>query len=210
MVDQKFWDASTLGQDHLSQRWRGFTILGPHNYFFRQKSCFLNNLSLDHNNITFAIFYNLPESLSAASPKNWFPNNIWFPADERDSGRMISSGDRSSKNTHFHSMCSVLKHFKTRNPPKILFIQYVQCWSSGSISKCEILKIWSQCFYQVLRHSKNATVLEIWLEQGIYTGGGEASDHNVWNYKLFWQSWFCQRPHWSFYVELIMINDRGL
>ena len=136
------------------------------------KSCFLNNLSLDHNNITFAIFYNLPESLSAASPKNWFPNNIWFPADERDSGRMISSGDRSSKNTHFHSMCSVLKHFKTWNPPKILFIQYVQCWSSGSISKCEILKIWSQCFYQVLRHSKNATVLEIWLEQGIYTGGG--------------------------------------
>ena len=48
MVDQKFWYASTLGQDHLSQRWRSDTFMGPHNNFFRKKSCFLNNLSLDH------------------------------------------------------------------------------------------------------------------------------------------------------------------
>ena len=37
MVDQKFWYASTLGQDHLSQRWRNFTFMGPHNNFFRKK-----------------------------------------------------------------------------------------------------------------------------------------------------------------------------
>ena len=33
----------------MSQRWRSFNFLGPHNDFFRKKSCFLNNLSLDHN-----------------------------------------------------------------------------------------------------------------------------------------------------------------
>ena len=47
MVHQKFRYANTLGQDHLSQRWRSFNFLGPHNNFFRKKSCFLNNLSLD-------------------------------------------------------------------------------------------------------------------------------------------------------------------
>ena len=39
---------STLGQNHLGQRWRSFIFLGPHNIFFRQKSGFLNNLSLEH------------------------------------------------------------------------------------------------------------------------------------------------------------------
>ena len=48
MVYQKFWYANTLGQDHVSQRWRNFTFMGPHNNFFRKKTCFLNNLSLDH------------------------------------------------------------------------------------------------------------------------------------------------------------------
>ena len=48
MVHQKFRYANTLGQDHLSQRWRSDTFMGPHNNFFRKKSCFLNNLSLDH------------------------------------------------------------------------------------------------------------------------------------------------------------------
>ena len=36
MVNQKFRYASTLGQDHLSQRWRDFTFMGPHNNFFRK------------------------------------------------------------------------------------------------------------------------------------------------------------------------------
>ena len=48
MVNQKFRYASTLGQDHLGQRRRNFTFMGPHNNFFRKKSPYLNNLSLDH------------------------------------------------------------------------------------------------------------------------------------------------------------------
>ena len=37
MVNQKFRYASTLGQDHLGQRRRNFTFMGPHNNFFRKK-----------------------------------------------------------------------------------------------------------------------------------------------------------------------------
>ena len=37
MVNQKFRYASTLGQDHLSQRRRSDTFMGPHNNFFRKK-----------------------------------------------------------------------------------------------------------------------------------------------------------------------------
>ena len=37
MVNRKFRYASTLGQDHLGQRRRNFTFMGPHNNFFRKK-----------------------------------------------------------------------------------------------------------------------------------------------------------------------------
>ena len=74
MVNQKFRYASTLGQDHLGQRRRNFTFMGPHNNFFRKK----NRYSKSRDTLTYVSYIFQISSLANALASNFHTKCPFF------------------------------------------------------------------------------------------------------------------------------------
>ena len=77
MVDQKFWYASTLGQDYLGQRWRNFTFMGPHNNFFRQKIRY----SKSRDTLTYVdtMYTKVDTNTKIVSTRHsWYTVELWY------------------------------------------------------------------------------------------------------------------------------------
>ena len=104
MVKQKFRYASTLGQDHLSQRWRNFTFLGSHNNLFRKKIRY----SKSRDTLTY-IYLSIDQNLAKMSNVN-VSSKIWFLC------RHISQRNASHLVVGFSPLCLVTTRLSAAAP----------------------------------------------------------------------------------------------